>query len=34
MMHTNSIEHTNIENNITVIVGTMLILPDTHTNAR
>ena len=33
-MHTNSIEDTNIENNITEIVGTMRILPNTHINAR
>jgi hypothetical protein len=34
IMHTNSIEDTNMENIITEIVGTMLILPNTHINAR
>lgn len=33
-MHTNSVEDTNIENNMTVTVGTMLILPYTPINAR
>ena len=33
-MHTNSIEDTNMENIITEIVGTMLILPNTYINTR